>query len=267
MSISEVFYQAVHHHHKVFIPFVTAGDPTLLGTAEFLCVLERAGAGIIELGVPFSDPMADGPTIQRSSQRGLEQGATVLSILRLVADLRHSGKLTVPVVLFTYLNPVLALGFEEFTERARRARVDGLLILDLPPEEAGPYCRAALQNGLEMIFLASPTTTTERLRTIDELSTGFVYYVSRLGVTGVQQELSCSLGEEIARLRRVVTKPLAVGFGISSAEQAVQVARLADGVVIGSKMVSLIEESNSVPEACDALEEFTRSVAGALRCL
>jgi tryptophan synthase alpha subunit len=182
----------------------------------------------------------------------------------MLTSLHAESQLRVPIVIFTYLNPILSFGFERFVEHAQRAGVGGLLIVDLPPEEAQPYCAAASKSGMEMIFLASPTTTPSRLRLIDEFSSGFVYFISRLGVTGIRPELSDSLRDEVLRAREAVRKPLAIGFGISSPEQARVVGSMADGVVIGSKLVSLIEAAPSVEQAKVDLAEFARAIKAAL---
>ncbi len=221
-----------------FIPFLSAGAPSLSATRLFLEALEES-ADIVELGVPFSDPVADGPVIQEASERALKAGATLDRILDLVAGLKAKGRYRPEILLFSYLNPVLAMGFSTFARRAARAGAAGALLVDLPPEEAGDYLAAARASGLGTVFLASPTTTPERLRLIGKRSTGFVYYVSRLGVTGARASLPAGLGTRLRRVRGLAGKPLAVGFGISTPEQAAQAARHADGVVVGSALVSL----------------------------
>ena len=246
-----------------FIPYITAGDPTLEATRRFAKVLVEAGADVLELGVPFSDPMADGPVNRRSCERALKNGAPLGAILRTVRRLRMDG-ITVPIVLFTYCNPLLKMGLAEFAEKAKRAGLTGVLALDLPPEEAREYRGHLEAAGIETIFLAAPTSCGRRLKLIGEASTGFVYYVSRTGVTGVQSRLSATLAKELRRARRRIGAPVAVGFGISTPEQARAVARLADGVVVGSAIVRLIEENRKPAAAAKKLRAFARRMAAAV---
>lgn len=224
-----------------FIPYITAGDPSVEWTEEYIRILAGAGADVIEIGVPFSDPVADGPVNQRSSERALRNGVTLRAVLDLVARVR-SGGCVIPIVLFTYYNPLLRTGVASFAGRAAHAGADGALVLDLPMEEADAYRAAMWASALDTVFLAAPTSTPERLYAIDTGSTAFVYYVSRLGVTGVRDQLPELLGAEIRRLRRHVANPIAVGFGISTADQAAAVASDADAVVMGSVLVRFIEE-------------------------
>lgn len=224
-----------------FIPYLTAGDPSIEWTEEYIRILAEAGADVVEIGVPFSDPVADGPVNQRSSERALRNGVTLRAVLDLVARVR-SGGCVIPIVLFTYYNPLLRTGVATFARRASHAGADGALVLDLPVEEADAYRAAMRESRLDTVFLAAPTSTPERLQAIDQRSTAFVYYVSRLGVTGMRDQLPVSLGVEIRRLRSHVSNPIAVGFGISTADQAAAVAVDADAVVMGSVLVRFIEE-------------------------
>ncbi|MBI3505914.1 MAG: tryptophan synthase subunit alpha [Proteobacteria bacterium] len=245
------------------VPYITAGDPSLPWTQRFVAALAEAGADVIELGVPFSDPIADGPVIQRASERALKAKTTLPKVLGLVRSLRRRGVRT-PIVLFSYLNPILRLGPRAFAARARAAGVDGVLVVDLPPEEGADLREALAQAGVEAVFLASPTTDPARLGLIDSASTGFVYYVSRLGVTGARSSLSASLPAELARLRRRVKKPVAVGFGISTPEQAKAVARLCDGVVVGSALMKIVEEHRPA-EAVRRLGRLATSMCAAMK--
>ncbi len=242
------------------VAYVMAGDPHLLGTERFVLALCRAGADIIELGVPFSDPLADGPTNARACERALSSGTTLRGVLGCVARLRQRGMKT-PLLLFTYLNPLLQMGLRKFAQQAAAAGLTGVLILDMPPEEAEACRGEMLAHGLEMVFLAAPTTPPARLRRISEAATGFVYYVSRTGVTGVRSELPVELVDELALVRAHIDKPVAVGFGVGTPEQARQLAAHADGVVVGSAFVQRIEDSSSVEEA----EQRLGTLAGALK--
>ncbi|HVE12717.1 MAG TPA: tryptophan synthase subunit alpha [Elusimicrobiota bacterium] len=242
-----------------FIPYLTAGDTSLAATGRICGALRRVGADIVELGVPFSDPIADGPVNQRAAERALRSGTTLAGILDFAAA---GGGAGIPAVLFTYLNPILAMGLEAFARRAKLSGIAGVLAVDLPPEEAGEYRRALTKAGLETIFLASPTTSAERLRAVGAASTGFVYCVSRLGVTGARASMASGLEAEVARVRRAVRRPVAVGFGISTPAQAGAVGRFADGVVVGSAIVRLIEEAPSKAPA--RVERFARSMVAAM---
>ncbi len=238
--LGEVFARCRGERRAAFIPYLTAGDPDLATTADLLAALVDGGADILELGVPFSDPIADGPVNQRSAARALAAGERLDGILRLVSSSRD--RLGVPIVLFTYLNPLHAAGIERFAERAAQSGIDAVLCLDLPPEEAeaeiAPSFRAA---GLDTVFLLSPTSTRERVRRAEALTSGFLYYVSRTGVTGTREELPPGLLREVRRLRRRLAPPLAVGFGLSTPEQVAAVGKVADGVVVGSALVQLVE--------------------------
>ncbi|NOZ01837.1 MAG: tryptophan synthase subunit alpha [Deltaproteobacteria bacterium] len=244
-----------------FIPYVTAGDPSLEATALFAKTLAAAGADILELGVPFTDPFADGPVNQSAAQRALLGGTTLNGILDAVTHMRASG-LDIPIVLFTYFNPVLNMGRRDFCRLSRKAGVDGALIVDLPPEEADSYIEEARRSGLETVFLASPTTSPERLRLIDASSTGFVYYVSRLGVTGARENLSATLAEELNTVKGTVKAPVAVGFGISTPDQAREAAAHADAVVVGSALVKFARHDD-VNKAAEMMNELaSRMIAG-----
>jgi tryptophan synthase alpha chain len=223
-----------------FVAFLTAGDPSLDRTVAAALELEAAGVDVLELGVPFSDPLADGPVIQRSSERALARGVTLARVVETVARIREKSEL--PLVLFSYLNPLLQRGVGRALADAARAGVDGVLVTDLPPEEAGEWIPAARAAGIDTIFLASPTSPDERLRRVAEASRGFVYAISRTGVTGERQALSQDARPLVARLRALSDVPVALGFGISTPEQVRDAQAVADAVVVGSALVRFLEE-------------------------
>lgn len=245
------------------VAYITAGDPTLGATRRFVPALTKAGADVIELGVPFSDPVADGPTIQRASERALKSGTTLEKILGLVRDLRRSTE--VPIVLFSYYNPVLQMGLGRFAAEAASAGADGVLITDLTPEEAADYRAAVSARGLDTIFLAAPTSTDERLAKIAACSSGFLYLISRTGVTGAKDSLAEDLPALLRRTRAVTKLPIAVGFGISLPGHVSILGGLADAAVVGSALVSEIEQAESVDAACAALAARTAALKHAAR--
>ena len=240
------------------VAFITAGDPSLEATESFVLALDAAGADVIELGVPFSDPVADGPAIQRSSERALRAGTTLSGVLDLVGSIRR--KSDVPLVLFSYYNPVLQMGLERFASHAADVRADGVLITDLTPEEAGDYRRILHAHGLDTIFLAAPTSTDERLARIAEVSCGFLYVISRTGVTGARESLPEDLPALVRRVRRASQLPVAVGFGISLPGQVSILGGLADAAVVGSALVQEIEKASTVDAAREALGARVRSL-------
>ena len=223
-----------------FVAFLTAGDPSLDRTCEAAVELDRAGVDVLELGVPFSDPLADGPVIQRASERALARGVTLPSVLEAVRRIRERSDL--PLLLFSYFNPLLQHGLERLVGEAKGAGVDGVLVTDLPPEEAGEWVMAARAVDLDTIFLASPTSPPDRLRRVAEASRGFVYAISRTGVTGERQALSHDARPLVERLRALTDVPVALGFGLSTPEQVREGAAVADGVVVGSALVRFLEE-------------------------
>ncbi len=245
------------------VPFVTGGDPDLGVTEALLPALAEAGADIIEIGVPFSDPIADGPTIQRSSQRALAGGATLRRILELVKSLRP--RLDVPVVLMGYANVFLTMGAEGFADALAEAGVDGVIAVDIPPEEEPEFFDALEARGVDAILLAAPTTTPERLSQLAQRTRGFLYYVSLTGVTAARKSLPADLAENLARIRRAADVPVCVGFGISTPEHAAEVGRLADGVVVGSALVERIESATSREEAVTRAAEFVSALKAPLR--
>ena len=256
--IQSKFAELKRTERKAFIPYITAGDPDLETTAEIILELERSGSDLIELGVPFSDPMADGPVIQRASERALKHGVSPRDCLAIVRKIRKSSD--IPIILFSYLNPLLALGLEGLGARLRDAGVDGVLATDLVPEEGGDFTRELRAAGLDTIFLVAPTSTDERLKLVSESSTGFIYAVSRTGVTGVRQSLSEVAAALAERVRRFTDLPVAVGFGISNSEHVREVWKHADGAVVGSRIVSEIEESAIGSEVVARVGALTRSL-------
>jgi tryptophan synthase alpha chain len=263
-AIDEVFFKCAEEGRAAFIPFLMAGDPDLAATAAYIEAVSAGGADIIELGVPFSDPIADGPVNQRAAVRALASGTKLSNILELVA--RHRDKLGVPIVLFTYFNPIHARGVERFAEQAGASGVDGVLCVDLPPEEGERELVPALRaQGVDAIFLLAPTSTRDRVKKVSELSSGFVYYVSRTGVTGERTALPSDLVRDIKRLRRKLDPPLAVGFGISSPAHVAALGEVADGIVVGSALVRMIEERAGDPELPALLEEKVRELSAPLR--
>ena len=238
------------------VTYVTAGDPTLARTAEVLRALDRGGADVLEVGVPFSDPLADGPVIQRATERALAGGTTLAGVLDLIASIR--AELRAPVVIFSYANPIFRMGAEHFANRAREAGIDGVLTLDLPIEEAGEFRAMLGARGIDTILLLSPTTTDERLRTAAALGSGFLYAISRLGVTGVRETLAEGAEEMVRRIRAVSDLPVALGFGISKPEHVREVGRWADAAVVGSALVDLIAREGSSPNLGARVEEYVR---------
>jgi tryptophan synthase alpha chain len=224
------------------VAYVTCGDPNLTTTRDVVLAAIEAGADVIELGVPFSDPVADGPVIQRASERALQQGVTLADVLKLAAEMRQHAQST-GLIIFSYLNPILRMGLEKFCKVARHAGVDGALLTDLPVEEADDYLREMRRNDLATIFLAAPTSTDERLKRIAETSSGFIYAVSRTGVTGAREQLTDDARKLVRRLRKFTKLPIAVGFGISTAQQFAAVGEFADGAVVGSAIVETIERN------------------------
>jgi tryptophan synthase alpha chain len=234
------------------VAYVTCGDPDLATTGEVVLAAIDAGADVIELGVPFSDPVADGPVIQRASQRALQHGTTLADTLKLASEVRQHAQST-GLIVFSYLNPILRMGLEKFCKVARHAGVDGVLLTDLPVEEAGEYLREMRRNDLATVFLAAPTSTDERLKSIAQASSGFVYAVSRTGVTGVREQLPDDARKLVRRLRKFTKLPIAVGFGISTAKQFAAVGEFADAAVVGSAIVETIER-NPGKEAASVAE-------------
>jgi tryptophan synthase alpha chain len=236
------------------VAYVTCGDPDIGTSRDVVLAAIRAGADVIELGVPFSDPVADGPIIQRASQRALNSHTTLEQVLQLTRDVRKQSE--AGMIVFTYLNPVLRFGLAKFCAAAADAGVDGALIVDLPVEEAGEYLRCMRKRDLATIFLAAPTSTDERLTRIAEESRGFVYAVSRTGITGTRQEVAADASALVKRIRKSTKLPVAVGFGVSNAQQFAEVGNFADAVVVGSAIVQVIEQNAAAGRAPEAVAEF-----------
>jgi len=238
------------------VTYITAGDPDLERTSGILRALDRAGADVLEVGVPFSDPLADGPVIQRATERALAAGTTLCGVLEMLRALRTD--IAAPVVIFSYANPILRLGAEQFADRAREAGVDGVLVLDLPIEEADEFRTMLAGRGIDTILLLSPTTTDDRLRRAAALGSGFLYAISRLGVTGARDALAAGAREMVERIRRVSDLPVALGFGISRPDHVREVAQWADAAVVGSALVDVIAREGASRDLNTRVEEYVR---------
>jgi tryptophan synthase alpha chain len=261
--ISQRFAELRESGELGIIAYITAGDPSLDATHKFVLALAEAGADVIELGIPFSDPLADGPTIQRASERALKAGTTLAAVLDLVGRIRQSSQ--VPLILFGYYNPIFQMGVEKFAAAASSAGADGVLVTDLTPEESVDYRRILAARHLDTVFLGAPTSTDERLSTITAVTSGFLYLISRTGVTGAKDSLPDELPALLRRARAVTTLPIAVGFGISLPGHVSVLGGLADAAVIGSALVSEIENAKSVEAAATALALRIRSLKEAAR--
>ena len=252
--IADVFTNLKREGKKGFIPFITAGDPDLATTEKLLITLAQSGATLIELGVPFTDPMADGPVIQRASERALKNNFGLQDILDLVARARK--QIDVPIILFSYYNPLLQFGLKRLAEAAKDAGLDGVLVTDLSPEESGEFASELHARDLDMIFLVAPTSTDERLKLVAERASGFIYAVSRAGVTGTRETVSAEAEKLVNRMRKFSDLPVAVGFGISNAEQVADVHRYADAVVVGSAIVAEMERLGNSQDLAERIGEF-----------
>jgi tryptophan synthase alpha chain len=258
--IADAFARIRAERRPGLVAFATAGDPTLERSADVLTAFDRGGADVLEVGVPFSDPMADGPAIQRATERALAAGGSLQASLALVGRVRD--RVRAPVVIFSYANPILRMGADTFAARAAEAGVDGVLALDLPIEEAGGFRETLAARGLDTIFLLSPTTTDARIRRAAELGRGFLYAISRLGVTGAREQVADGAEALAARIRRHTDMPVALGFGVSRPEHVAQICRYADAAVVGSALVSLIGEIGDAPELGARLERHVRWLRG-----
>jgi len=256
--IGRLFECLKQENRKGLIAYLTAGDPSPLHTPALVSAMVRGGADLIELGVPFSDPIADGPVIQRGGERALKAGTTLVTVLDIARQIRASSE--VPLLLFTYLNPVLRYGLERLASDAAAAGIDGCLLIDASVEEAETYVTAMHRHGLDTVFLAAPTSTERRIKLVARYSTGFVYLVSRAGVTGEQDSLSASVSPLIEAVRAATDLPLAVGFGISTPAHVGELGRLVEAVVVGSAFVRLIEQNAGNPALEARLEAFTREL-------
>jgi tryptophan synthase alpha chain len=259
--IADAFSELRSSGAKGLIPFVTAGDPDLETTEDLLVELSHAGATVIELGVPFSDPMADGPVIQRASERALKHGFGLSEVLAVAARARK--RITTPIILFSYYNPLLQFGIERLAEAVSRSGLDGVLVTDLIPEEAGELAAQLRTKELDMIYLVAPTSTDARLELISKHASGFIYAVSRAGVTGTQTSVSVEAERLVSRVRKFSNLPIAVGFGISNRDQVQDVQRYADAVVVGSAIVQELERVAGEPDVPQRIGKFTRDLIAA----
>jgi len=258
--IARIFAQTRLQVRAACMPYFTLGYPQVQTSLEIIQAMATAGADLIELGIPFSDPLADGPTIQRSTQVALENGMNLQRCLEMVSALRAGGILQ-PLLLMSYINPLLSYGIERFTARAAQAGADGLIVPDLPPEESGELEQACQRHGLALVYLLAPTSTPQRIALAAERSTGFIYLVSVTGVTGARQSLPPDLADFIGRVRQATDKPLAVGFGIATPQQAQAVGRLADGVIVGSALINAVDQAS---DPCQAAGTFIHELTQAL---
>lgn len=261
--IANLFASCRDNGRKAFIAYLTGGDPSPDSTASLILALERGGADLIELGVPFSDPIADGPVIQRASDRALRAGTTLPRLLETVREVRRSSE--VPIILFSYLNPLLRYGFDKLAKDASEAGIDGVLLTDLCIEEAAAPVGTLRAHGLDTVFLAAPTSSQRRLQLVAEHSSGFIYLVSRTGVTGERQSLSEAAAPLTGRMRQLTKLPLAIGFGIGTPEHVSEAAQIADAVVVGSAIVKVIEVNAGAPDLAKRLENFTSRLTKPLR--
>jgi len=260
-SIAETFARLKREGRPGLVTYVTAGDPDLARSAEILKALDRSGADVLEVGVPFSDPLADGPVIQRATERALAAGSSLRASLSLIRTVRRD--IAAPIVIFSYANPLMRMGVERFASEAASAGVQGVLALDLPIEEAEDFHRVLAAAGLDTIFLLSPTTTEERIRKAARLGRGFLYGISRLGVTGARDRVADGAEALVRRIRSQTNLPIALGFGISRPEHVAEVGTYADAAVVGSALVSLIADASSSPDLVGRVEEYIRSLRSA----
>jgi len=260
--VEAAFERLKGNGEKALIAFITAGDPDLATTKELIFTLERSGADIIELGIPFSDPAADGPTIQLSSERAVKKGVHLTDVLELVKETRKTSQ--VPIVLFGYYNPIFSFGLKEFARSAKSAGADGVLIVDLPPEEAGELKTELDAVGMDLIFLLTPTSDDDRMRLVSSSASGFIYFVSVTGVTGARSELSARLPSFVKKVRRFTDVPVGVGFGISTPEQAKQVSAYSDGVIVGSAIINIIAKNAGAGDLLSKVGSFVSALKAAI---
>ena len=260
--IEQIFIKLKEKGEKALIPYIMAGDPDLRTTESLILTIERAGADILELGVPFSDPIADGPTIQRASERSLKSGTTLKKVMAFVKKLRK--KASIPIIIMTYYNIILQYGIARFPSDAAASGIDGIIIPDLPPEEALEFTKYSRKAGLDTIFLLAPTSTEERIKRVASASTGFIYYVSMTGITGARLSNLLEIKGKIPEIRQCTDLPVAVGFGITNEGEARKIAQWADGVIVGSALVRLIEENSRNRRLQSNVDGFIRSLKRAL---
>ena len=260
-SIQQTFANSRQAGRGVLVVYVTAGDPSLEETVKIVTTVADSGAGIVELGIPYSDPLADGPTIQAASQRALTAGATIQGVFDCAAQIRQHT--SIPLVIMTCYNPILQFGPEAFAQEASKVGIDGILASDLPPSEAEQWCAIAAEHELATVFLVAPTTPPQRVARVVECTTGFVYAVARPGVTGARDELPNDLKNSVARIREGTDLPIAVGFGISTPEQVGAVCDIADGAIVGSAVINIIAEASDSEARLQQVSQFTRDLAAA----
>ena len=261
--IDKKFKELRKRKKKAFIVYITAGDPSLTTTKRLILELDKKGVDLIELGIPFSDPLADGPTIQAASQRALSKGVNIKSILRLVKGVRR--KVEIPFVFMTYYNLIFQYGLEKFVIDAKKSGVDGVIVPDLPAEESQTLLKVAKRRNFSLVLLAAPTSTNNRLKTIAGKSDGFIYYVSLTGVTGARSRLAGDLYKNIRRLKRFTIKPVCVGFGVSNPRQAKKICSIADGVIVGSAIIRLIEKNLGKKNLVEKIGRFVGSIAKGIK--
>jgi tryptophan synthase alpha chain len=261
--LDQTFARLQSSHQRAFVAYIAAGDPTLDATVDLVLALEDAGADVIELGMPFSDPVADGIVNQLAADRALRAGATTRKVLETIRVIREKSQ--IPIVLFTYLNPVYTYGYESFHRDAAAAGADGILILDLPPDEAAQNPETKALSDLHAIRLIAPTTPPDRIPMIAQQAAGFIYYVSREGVTGTQSSVATGISEQVQRIKSHTSVPVCVGFGISTPEQAATVAQMGDGVVVGSAIVNLVEKHGGSPELAREVGAFVKPLVRAVK--
>lgn len=261
--IDQKFQQLKKDKQKAFIAFITAGDPDLATTEKLVLAFEKEGVDIIELGIPFSDPLADGPTIQASYLRALNKGTTLKKILDTVKRIRQ--KISIPIALMSSYNPILHFGEDKFIKACVEVGVDGLIIPDLPPEEATNLCRLAKKNDIATIFFVAPTSQDDRIKANTKASSGFVYYVSLTGITGTQKAVADSVVKKINHIKRFTQKPICAGFGISTPQQVKDIGRAADGIIVGSAIVKAIEQNKGNTNLVPAVSRYVNSLIKALR--
>jgi len=260
--INQLFKNLRRQKRKALVVYVTAGDPSLAHTERLVSVLEESGADLIELGIPFSDPLADGPTIQKASQRALSKGVNIASILKMVKRVRRVSGL--PIVFMTYYNLVLHYGLKRFVADSKASGIDGVIVPDLPPEEGNLLVGESRKKDFSSIFLAAPTSTKERLKKISSKSTGFIYYVSLTGTTGARDRLPGDIVKNVKTIKRISKKPVCVGFGISNPRQARRISRLADGIIVGSAVIKVIENNSARSDFYKKVGDFVKRLAKAV---
>jgi tryptophan synthase alpha chain len=256
-KIEKTFKNLKSQNKKAFIPYIMAGDPSLDDTKKIVLMFEECGADIVEIGVPFTDPLADGPTIQRASERALKNGVTLRKVIARVKDLRQQTQ--IPLVLMTYYNPIFKYGLELFIKDAKDSGVDGFIVPDLPPDEGRELIGLSKKAGLATIFLLAPTSTEERIKKVAVATSGFIYYVSITGITGSQLLLDGSIERSISNIRNITDKPIAVGFGVSAPDEAKIISRISDGVIVGSAIVKKVQENSD-----QDLEDFLHKLREAI---